>query len=298
MESLYTCAWYFFIYAFLGWCSEVCFAAAKEGKFVNRGFLNGPVCPIYGFGVVIVVGLLTPVKGNVFLLFACSVLLTSALEWVTGFVLEKAFHQKWWDYSGMPFNIGGYVCLMFSLLWGLACLLIMDVIHPMIAGAVAAIPHMLGLVCLWVFAAGFLVDLVATVSTIARLNRRLRQIDELAEKIRRASDGLGENLADGMLTLTEKGEDLREELAERKSELADRRAARQAGEEARRSAVEDALRRRRAALEELRRANEELLSLRYAGQRRLLRAFPGMKSTRHKEALETLRERMRKGKSA
>ena len=83
---LYQFLWIFFIYAFLGWCTEVSYAALNTGKFVNRGFLNGPVCPIYGFGVVIVLACLTPLKGNFVLLFLGSVVLTSALEWITGFL--------------------------------------------------------------------------------------------------------------------------------------------------------------------------------------------------------------------
>ena len=128
--TVYTVLWYFFLYAFLGWCAEVSYAALRTGRFVNRGFLNGPVCPIYGVGVVIVVGLLTPVKENTLLLFVCSVLLTSALEWVTGFVLERMFHQKWWDYSDLPLNLNGYICPLFSVLWGIACLLVMEINSP------------------------------------------------------------------------------------------------------------------------------------------------------------------------
>lgn len=85
----------FFIYAFLGWCTEVAFAACKEGRFVNRGFLNGPVCPIYGFGVVGVALALRPVMDSLPLLFLGSVVITSLIEFVTGFVLEKVFHAKW-----------------------------------------------------------------------------------------------------------------------------------------------------------------------------------------------------------
>ena len=108
---MYLLLWIFFVYAFLGWCTEVSFAALTSGRFVNRGFLNGPVCPIYGVGVVIVFFFLDPLRGNTFLLFLGSVLLTSLLEWVTGFVLEKIFHQRWWDYSNEPFNPVSYTHL-------------------------------------------------------------------------------------------------------------------------------------------------------------------------------------------
>ena len=107
---MYRYLWSFFAYAFLGWCMEVSFAALTSGRFVNRGFLNGPVCPIYGCGAVIVLFCLEPLKDHLFWLFVGSVILTSALEWLTGFVLEKIFHERWWDYSDMPFNLGGYIC--------------------------------------------------------------------------------------------------------------------------------------------------------------------------------------------
>lgn len=114
--NLYEAVWIFLIYAFLGWCCEVAFAAVNKGKFVNRGFLNGPVCPIYGFGMLIVVLCLWSLRDKPFLLFLGSAALTTALEFVTGFVLERFFHDKWWDYSDMPFNVKGYICLKFTVL--------------------------------------------------------------------------------------------------------------------------------------------------------------------------------------
>lgn len=196
MHSFYLFLWIFFIYSFLGWCLEVCFFALNTGKFVNRGFLNGPVCPIYGFGVVIVVLCLTPLMENTLLLFLGSVLLTSLLELGVGFALEKLFHQRWWDYTNEPFNLGGYICLRFSLAWGLACLLVMEIIHPSVLWLILHIPHTLGLVLLACFVSVMAVDLTATVRTIARINRSLGQIDELAGRIKALSNDLGENLAE------------------------------------------------------------------------------------------------------
>ena len=171
---MYLLLWIFFVYAFLGWCTEVSFAALTSGRFVNRGFLNGPVCPIYGVGVVIVLFFLDPLRGNTFLLFLGSVLLTSLLEWVTGFVLEKIFHQRWWDYSNEPFNLGGYICLRFSIAWGLACLFVVEIIHPSILWLIHLIPHTLGLVLLACFGAVIAVDLAATGSAIARNSPPIR----------------------------------------------------------------------------------------------------------------------------
>lgn len=108
---------YFFTYGFLGWCTEVAFASVKEGRFVNRGFLNGPICPIYGVGVSAVIFLLEPCQDWLPVLYIASVVLVTLIEGLTGYAMDKIFHHKWWDYSDQPLNIGGYVCLIFSLVW-------------------------------------------------------------------------------------------------------------------------------------------------------------------------------------
>ena len=219
---LYLTLWIFFVYAFLGWCAEVSYAALHTGRFVNRGFLNGPVCPIYGFGMAAVLWILRPLMGNTVLLFLGSVVLTSLLEWLTGLVLEKLFHQRWWNYSGEPFNLGGYICLRFSLYWGLACLFVVELLHPTVLWLIRLIPHTLGVVLLGLLMAALLVDLAATVSTIARLNRRLYQIDEMAARIREASNDLGEGLAERVLDAAERGADWRADLEEWTDKLAQR----------------------------------------------------------------------------
>ena len=318
---MYMLLWIFFVYAFLGWCTEVSFAALTSGKFVNRGFLNGPVCPIYGCGVVIVLFFLEPLRENTLLLFLGSVVLTSVLEWLTGFVLERIFHQRWWDYSNEPFNLGGYICLRFSIAWGLACLLVVDVIHPTIHWLITLIPHTLGLVLLAVFSAAMVVDLAATVRTIARINRQLTQLDELAGRIKSLSNELGESLAERVLDAAEKGGELRDNLEDVKDALEQRRDEFQDGLEDMKDVlaqrrdefqdgledVKDALAQRRMQrqmdqfqrqeqrqqdLEELRRRLEEALDRPIFGQRRLMRAFPRTRSTTHTQALERLRQWM------
>ena len=140
-QNLYEVLWLFILYAFLGWCIEVIFHAVNKGIFVNSGFLNGPYCPMYGVGMVMVSFLLPLFKKNILILFVASFLFASVLEFVTGFLLEKIFHNKWWDYSDVPFNIMGYICLKFSIYWGLGGVLMFTTIHPMIYSLVKMIPH-------------------------------------------------------------------------------------------------------------------------------------------------------------
>ena len=205
-QNFYELVWIFIIYAFIGWCTEVSYAALDTGKFVNRGFLNGPYCPIYGCGVVIVVALLTPLKENLLILFAGSFLLTSVLEYITGYILEKVFHNKWWDYSDKPFNIKGYVCLKFSIYWGLACTFIMDIIHPIIYAAIRFIPFVLGVVLLSIIMCVFAADCIITVTTILKFNKRLKVMDEMAASIHRLSDEIGENIYENVTDVIEKSE--------------------------------------------------------------------------------------------
>ena len=147
-QTFYEVLCIFIIYAFIGWCAEVSYAALDLGIFVNRGFLNGPYCPIYGVGVLIVIELLLPLKNNLIILFIGSVILTSVLEYIVGYLLEKIFHNKWWDYSEIPFNINGYVCLKFSIFWGLSCSFIVLILHPIIFAFIHMIPKTVGIIIL------------------------------------------------------------------------------------------------------------------------------------------------------
>ena len=218
-QNLYQAAWIFLIYAFLGWCSEVAFAAVNKGKFVNRGFLNGPVCPIYGFGMLIVVTALWGLKGNLILLFLGSAALTTALEFVTGWVLEKFFHDKWWDYSDMPFNIKGYICLKFTVLWGLAASFVVGAVHRFVYMIIIKTPIVPGLTLLSVFAAAFITDFVITVTELAKLPKKLGALLEAEKALKAISDKIGENISDTTIAAKEKGSEIATENKPKIDEL-------------------------------------------------------------------------------
>lgn len=220
-QNFYELVWIFIIYAFIGWCTEVSYAALDRGIFVNRGFLNGPYCPIYGCGVVIVVAVLTPLKENLLILFIGSFLLTSILEYITGYLLEKVFHNQWWDYSDKPFNIHGYVCLKFSIYWGLACTFIMDVLHPIIYKGITLMPHIPGVILLCIIMTVFFVDCGITVATIMKFNKRLKVMDEMAERIHKLSDEIGENIYENVTDIVEKSEEFQKTHAELLDKLAE-----------------------------------------------------------------------------
>lgn len=128
--SLNQIIYLFTVYSFLGWVIEVIYALAKTKKFVNRGFLFGPFCPIYGFGLLSLIILLQPFTKNIFLFFIGATLITSIIEFFTGFILEKIFKTHWWNYSKEKFNLHGYICLKFSIYWGIFGTFLFYFIHP------------------------------------------------------------------------------------------------------------------------------------------------------------------------
>ena len=131
---MYLYTWYqwllfFFIYCFIGWIIESTYVSVRSLHFVNRGFLRLPLLPLYGSGAIIMLWLSLPVQGNLFLVFLFGMLGASALEYVTGYAMERLFKMKYWDYSNNPFNLNGYVCLTNSIAWGFLTLLLTEVIH-------------------------------------------------------------------------------------------------------------------------------------------------------------------------
>ena len=192
--TLYQILAYFLIYSCLGWCLEVVYAAATTGQIVNRGFLNGPVCPIYGFGMVIVLFALTPFAHSTLALYIGGVILPSALELVGGWALYKLYHTRWWDYSDKPFNIGGYICLEFSLLWGVGTLVMMKAIHPTIAGLVELVPPFIGFILMCFLYAVYVADVVVTAVAASDLARELDALENVADSIHAVSDAMTEIL--------------------------------------------------------------------------------------------------------
>lgn len=296
--TFYSAVWYFFIYAFLGWCTEVSFFAVRKGKFVNRGFLNGPVCPIYGEGITLIIILLTPLQDNLLVLFAGSVIVTSALEYVTGWALEKIFHTRWWDYSENKFNLGGYICLQFSLAWGLAATFVMKIIQPMVAGFVDGFPKIIGIPLLIFFAAVIIVDAVATVAAVRNMQKSLRLITSMAAEVHGFSDMLGEKVYGTAISVKEQTE----ETVGRYSELTElckaHREEEQSLSEVHRKEEQEVLekilalekQRLGTGQEQLKKELSEKLSGAKKRFGRLLRAFPELRSNDYQEALEKLRK--------
>lgn len=277
-QSFYEVAWIFIIYAIIGWCTEVSYATLETGKFVNRGFLNGPYCPIYGCGVLLVIIILTPLKENLLILYIGSFLLTSVIEFITGYILEKIFHNKWWDYSDKPYNIKGYVCLKFSVLWGLACTFIMLILHPIIYRMIKIIPFMIGLVILCIIIVMFIIDCEITVATILKFNQRLKILNGIAEKIHDISDEIGENIHENVTEVLDKRDEFIENHGDQIIRITEKTQEVKIGIEV-----------RKIELEKLREQYKSMLKEKNIGHNRLMKAFPKMTSNYYDEILQKLK---------
>ena len=238
----------FALYSLLGWACESTYCSIPAKRFINRGFLNGPFCPVYGVGALLVIFLLRPFTQNLLVLFVFGVLVTSVLEYITGFLLEKLFHTTWWDYSIRRFNIKGRVCLRNSLLFGVLSVLLLHFINPFVEKLEAWIPERALPAIAFIFLFYFITDSVITVRSILAMNGKLDELEKVLEEIKN------------------KGEENRERL--------------QQSFESKVNATREAVLELQAASVE--RLQERLETIRkglYSGaQWRLLKAFPGMKA--------------------
>lgn len=270
------------LYSFLGWVYESTLCSITSRSLVNRGFLNGPLCPVYGFGALTVI-LAFWQEPNIspWNLFFSSMVLTCTLEYITSWGMEKLFHARWWDYSEYRYNINGRVCLLGALAFGSFSVVLIKVVHPRVMAVVDSLPAQ-GLLA----AAGLCfitgaVDCFVTVRHILTLNGRLAEIQEALDAYR--------------IQARQRAESLRENLQARLEESIGAAAL----EELRGSRPSVALEELRERLEERfeesaynSRRIQSLLELHRFQDRRLLRAFPKLSSTRYKEALEKLRKRI------
>lgn len=172
---IYNYLFWLFVYSFLGWLYESILCSITEKKLVNRGFLNGPICPIYGCGAVIVILCLSSLK-NYIIIFIMGMLLTCTVEYITSWLLEKTFSARWWDYSSHRFNLNGRICLLGAVVFGTFSTILMTWIHPHIESMTLKIstPLLIGVVYLFICIG--IGDCIITVVHILRLNGKLAEI--------------------------------------------------------------------------------------------------------------------------
>ncbi|NLM00122.1 MAG: hypothetical protein GX220_01525 [Treponema sp.] len=258
---------FFIAYAFLGWCLEVAYAALNEKKFVNRGFLFGPICPIYGFGAISIILILYDFRENSLLLFFSSIIIASLVELIGGWILNKLFNQRWWDYTDEPFNIGGYVCLKFSILWGIACVFVVDYMHPFLLKIYNLIPETALIISVSIIYAILLADIIVTVQTVLKLNKKLKYLNTITEKIHTLSNELGLRIAESTIKVDAKVSAIKENVQSRKAEA-------------------------EAELHKLIEEKKSVLKEKSFAQRRIFKSFPKWTHKKYKQAGKELKEKL------
>ncbi len=179
MEILVTIAEYFLwfiLYSVCGWIMETLLYAVRKKQAVKRGFLFGPLCPIYGVGVLLCMFLFYGKIENIFVLFFVGMLVCTVLEYVTHFVLEKLFHATWWDYSTKKFNIKGRICLQNSLFFGAGVVLIVKSLQPFVISLTHRIPQQVLLGLFFVLYTVFVVDLTTTIASLKNTVQMLKEM--------------------------------------------------------------------------------------------------------------------------
>ena len=185
--TLYELAILFFTYSFIGWCSEVCTAAITKRKFINRGFISGPSCPIYGIGAILFAIFLPELKDSPFFLFLGGVILASLLEYSTGKLLEKIFKRKWWNYSRERFSLDGYICLKYSLLWGIFALLLTYFVNPFLLSILDFIPYTAGCITEIILSVLLVLDILGSAVALTGMHKQALQLAPLTKTIQKTS---------------------------------------------------------------------------------------------------------------
>lgn len=318
LNALYHAAGIFLLlilYSFLGWCGEMVYCSIGQRKLCEkRGFLNGPLCPIYGHGALLVLVVLGQRWNNPISTFLIGMVLTSTVEYLTSYLMEKLFHMRWWDYSHHHFQLNGRICLLNSTLFGLACLVLRYVVHPRVMEPILwlfdhglAVPLALALFALYV------TDIVLSVRSAIQIGNRLEKLqalqDELQAKLEELLAQQRERTETWKAEQQAKVDAWKAQQQQAADELREKLTADLA---ARRAQTEQRLREGRDVLEELggeyrqrweafKSESEQRMKSLLHGQdvfeRRLMDSYPTLRSDRHAEALEKLRQVLEESKA-
>ena len=181
---------FFFFYSFVGWIWESCYVSARKRRWVNRGFMHGPMLPLYGSGAVVVLISTIGVRENGWLIFLLGMLGATLLEYITGAAMERLFHVRYWDYSNQRLNLNGYICVSSSLCWGCFSVLLVRVVHVPVEELILGIPGKVSEWAAFLLTAAAAVDLTQSFNEAMDMKRILVQLEESRERVRMMQEKL------------------------------------------------------------------------------------------------------------
>lgn len=277
----------FYIYCFLGWCFESTVVSVQQRHFVNRGFLRGPMLPIYGFGATILLHVSLPLHGRPVALFVWSMVAATIFEYIVGWLMETMFKVKYWDYSEHRFQFQGRICLQSSVCWGFMGLILARFIHPPIETFVIWLPQLTLLLACLALTAMFASDVAVSVRTALDLAKVLEELDKLRQQGEELRQQLSETAMVKLTNLSYRMDEARGEWNERLDEA--RGELNERLDDAREKAT-DAKEEILARLDEVRaRFNERAENLKLS-RKSLLRGNPTARSAQYDEVLQKLKK--------
>jgi uncharacterized membrane protein len=284
---------FFFIYCIFGWIFETTYVSLKSRRFVNRGFMKGPMIPIYGEGAIMMVIATTPVRGNIVLEFVMGMIGATLLEYIVGALMETLFKVKYWDYSNQRFHIKGYICLSSTICWGFLSVLLAEVIHLPIERWVFSLNSTVLIVIVGILSLIFVIDAATSAKeawdlriVLVALTKAREEITALQHQLELKKEQLAEQLLDKrdvlVEQLTDKKEEIEKDLHAKKDYILQSikgNFSSAVGTEGLRNRIEEELTKYQSLVEKL--------SL---SSGRILKRNPGATSKKFYEALENLKE--------
>lgn len=238
---------WFMVYSIFGWIYESILCSLRERRLINRGFLNGPYCPIYGFGAIIDIFFLGKLE-NPISIFLLGALLACSLEYFTSWAMEKLFHARWWDYSSRRFNIKGRICLLGAVVFGMFAVVLLKVVHPVVYEYTYRIEKSrLNIISAALFLI-FFFDTIYTIIKLSKFEEKLKELTYLMNNLISGNNGYRRLILEKIKDIESYGED------------------------------------KLARINILKKLNFQ--------ERRILKAFPKLKSLRYNETLQKIREFM------
>lgn len=266
---------FFAVYCMIGWAFESVYVSIEHRKWVNRGFLNGPFLPIYGFGAIIMLIFALPVRKSIILIFLFGMTGATLLEYFTGYAMEKIFHVKYWDYTYEPLNLDGYICIGCSLMWGALSVLLVKVIHKPVENVILNIKHIHLMIADIMFLVYFVWDIVISARQAFDLRKIIDEQLLQNEKVLRMQKRLDVLIAVVEDDRAKRQERIEENLDEIRAHIENARSE---------------LEQLRAELDNVKQSYAERTRVYRKRAMHILKRNPGTVSRRHKLNKEQLRE--------
>lgn len=280
----------FVFYGVIGWIYESTLVSIQKRALINRGFLNGPIIPLYGCGALLIYIAFGDMRNHYLLVFIGGVCLATLLEYLTSLIMELLFHTRWWDYSKYPLNLNGRICLFVSLFWGILALLMVDVFQPGINLLIGIIPRKIGEIMGYVIIPLFILDIITTVITSVKFTIILAKLQSLRKD-------MTEYIATSKIY--EAGEDLFDKFtnirllgifSDVKASIESRLHSPKLSKQASKLELRERLPEIEVKMKEFFGRYQNIKTLK--AHIRLLKAFPTMKVHKREEALSDLREKV------